>query len=42
MNGKISNFQQLAYVRRYTLTDAAEAGLRVTEVNNGVLRFLLN
>lgn len=42
MNGKISNFQQLAYVRRYTLTDATEAGLRVTEVNNGVLRFLLN
>ncbi len=42
MNGKISNFAQLAYARRYTLIEGRETGLRVVEVNNGVLRFLLN
>lgn len=42
MDGKTSNFNQLAYVRRYTLTDGAESGLKIIEVNNGVLRFLLN
>ncbi len=42
MNGKISNAKQTAYIRRYTLTEGAEAGLRVVEVYNGKLRFLLN
>ncbi len=42
MNGKVSNFAQLAYIRRYTLTEGREAGLKIVEVNNGVLRFLLN
>lgn len=42
MNGKISNFMQIACVRRYTLTEGKESGLKVVEVNNGVLRFLLN
>lgn len=42
MNGKVSNPAQLAYIRRYTLTEGREAGLKIIEVNNGVLRFLLN
>lgn len=42
MNGKISNLSQIAYVRRYTITDGREEGLKVVEVNNGVLRFMLN
>ena len=42
MNEKISNLSQLAYVRRYMLADGNEAGLKIVEVNNGKLRFLLN
>ena len=42
MNGKIANAAQCAYLRRYTLTDGAEAGLRVIEIYNGRLRALLN
>ncbi len=42
MNGKISNPAQIAYVRRYTLSAGKENGLKVIEVNNGKLRFLLN
>ena len=42
MKGKISNFDQVAYLRRYTLTEGKEAGLKVIEVYNGRLRFLLN
>lgn len=42
MDGRISNFSQLAYVRRYTLTDGKESGLKVIEVNTGKIRFLLN
>ena len=42
MDGKISNFAQVAYLRRYTVTDGQEAGLRFLEANNGKLRFLLN
>ncbi len=42
MNGKISNPAQIGYIRRYTLTEGKENGLRVVEVNNGVLRFMLN
>lgn len=42
MEGKVSNTAQLAYIRRYTLTEGQEAGLKITEVDNGRLRFLLN
>ena len=42
MDGRISNFDQVAYLRRYTLTEGRESGLRVIEVYNGRLRFLLS
>lgn len=42
MDGKISNFAQRAYIRRYTFSEGKEAGLKITEIDNGVLRFLLN
>lgn len=42
MDKKINNLDQIAYVRRYVLTEGASVGLKVVEVYNGVLRFLLN
>lgn len=42
MNGKISNFQQVASLRRYTMTSGKETGLDVIDCDNGNLRFLLN
>ncbi len=42
MNGKISNGAQVAYVRRYVLTEGKEVGVRVVELNNGVIRLMLN
>ena len=39
---KISNRLQTAYIRRYELTDGKEAGLKVIELNNGIIRVLLN
>ena len=42
MDGRISNPAQLCSVRRYTVGDGKECGLKFTEVNNGRLRFLLN
>lgn len=42
MDGKISNFQQVASIRRYTLTDGREKGLDVLDCDNGKIRFLLN
>lgn len=42
MNGKISNPKQMAYIRRYTVTEGREKGLDVIECDNGKLRFLLN
>lgn len=42
MNGKISNFQQVASLRRYTLTSGKEKGLEVIDCDNGNIRFLLN
>lgn len=42
MKGEISNIMQVGYVRRYTLTDGKESGLKVVEINNGVLRLMLN
>lgn len=42
MDERINNLDQIAYVRRYVLTEGAAAGLKVIEVYNGVMRFLLN
>ena len=42
MDGKISNFGQVASLRRYTLTEGSEKGLDVLDCDNGKLRFLLN
>lgn len=42
MNGKISNFGQIASVRRYEYTDGREKGLKVIDCDNGNVRFLLN
>lgn len=39
---KISNPLQTGYVRRYTLCDGKENGLRVVELNNGTVRVMLN
>lgn len=41
-NGKISNSMQMASVRRYTLTEGRESGVKVIDCDNGCLRFLLN
>ncbi len=37
-----NNRLQKGYIRRYTLTEGKEAGLRVVELDNGILRVLLN
>ena len=42
MDGRISNFQQVASIRRYTLTEGGEKGLDVLDCDNGKIRFLLN
>lgn len=42
MDGRISNFWQIASVRRYTLTEGREKGLDVLDCDNGKMRFLLN
>ncbi len=42
MNGRISNFMQVAGIRRYTMSEGPECGLRVLDCDNGKLRFLLN
>lgn len=42
MNGKISNFRQVASLRRYTVTEGSEKGLDIMDCDNGKLRFLLN
>lgn len=42
MDGKISNFGQIASLRRYTLTSGRETGLDVIDCDNGKIRFLLN
>ena len=39
---QINNQLQVGYIRRYTLTDGKESGLKVIEIDNGVLRVLLN
>ncbi|MBQ8407099.1 MAG: DUF4432 family protein, partial [Clostridia bacterium] len=42
MDGRISNLQQVANLRRYTLTEGREKGLDVIDCDNGKIRFLLN
>ena len=42
MDGRISNLSQIAYVKRYVFSGGKEDGIRAIEVNNGVLRFVLN
>ena len=42
MNGKISNLQQIASVRRYQLKGGREDGINVIDCDNGKIRFLLN
>ena len=42
MDGRISNFQQVASIRRYTLTGGREKGVDVLDCDNGKIRFLLN
>ena len=42
MNGMISNLSEVAYLRRYTLTDGNERGVEVIDCDNGKIRFMLN
>lgn len=42
MDSRISNFAQVASLRRYTLTEGKERGLEVIDCDNGKIRFLLN
>lgn len=42
MDGRISNFQQIASIRKYTLTEGREKGLDILDCDNGKIRFLLN
>lgn len=42
MDGRISNFAQIASLRRYTLTEGRAKGLDVLDCDNGKIRFLLN
>lgn len=42
MDGKISNLQQVASLRRYTLSEGRGKGLDVIDCDNGKIRFLLN
>lgn len=42
MDERISNFAQVASLRRYTLTEGREKGLDVIDCDNGKIRFLLN
>ena len=39
---KISNLQQIASVRRYTITEGVSKDLKVIDCDNGKIRFLLN
>ena len=42
MDGRVSNFMQIASIRRYEMTEGRERGLCVLDCDNGRLRFLLN
>ena len=42
MDGRISNYQQIGSLRRYSLLDGTAQGLEVLDCDNGKIRFLLN
>lgn len=42
MDERISNFEQVASLRRYTITEGRGKGLDVIDCDNGKIRFLLN
>ena len=42
MKNEQNNALQQGYIRRYTLTEGKENGLKVIEMDNGILRVLLN
>jgi len=42
MDGRISNYRQVASLTRYTITDGRGKGLEVIDCDNGKIRFLLN
>ena len=42
MNGKISNYMEVASIRRYEFTAGREKGIEVLDCDNGRIRFLLN
>ena len=42
MKGQISNFQQVASIRRATITDGVSQGLKIIDCDNGKIRFILN
>lgn len=42
MDGRISNFDQVASLRRYTMTEGRARDLDVIDCDNGNIRFLLN
>lgn len=39
---QLSNLSQISYIKRYTLEGGKEQGLKVIEIDNGVLRLTLN
>lgn len=42
MDGRISNYAQVASLRRYTMTEGRAKGIEVLDCDNGKIRFLLN
>lgn len=42
MKGQVSNFQQVASIRRSVITDGASQGLKIVDCDNGKIRFILN
>ena len=42
MDGRISNWKQVAGIRRYTVTEGREKGLDILDCDTGKIRFLLN
>lgn len=42
MDERISNFEQIASIHRYTMTEGREKGLDIIDCDNGNIRFLLN
>ena len=42
MDGRISNFNQISGLRRYTVTEGTEKGIDVIDCDNGKVRFLIN